>query len=227
VTETVPLFPLSHTVLFPGMLLPLHIFEDRYRELVGTLVARPSGEPRVFGVVAIRPGWEVGAAGARALYQVGCVAQLRRVARYSDGRYDIVTEGTNRFRLLDVRTDVHPYLVGAVDWLPPDPAPDPAAALLAGGVRTLFEDYLAAAAAAQRTSVQPHELPADPVKLSYLVAASAVLTLDDRQLLLAATGTAKRLRAELRLLKRESTMLRGLHALPVSPATFQVGHSLS
>jgi Lon protease-like protein len=227
VTETVPLFPLSHTVLFPGVLLPLHIFEERYRELVRTLVARSGGERRRFGVVAIRQGWEVGAEGVRALHEVGCAAELRRVSRYQDGRFDIVTEGSDRFRLLDVQDDARPYLVGTVDWLPPDGPADPEAELLSRGVQGLFEDYLAAVAAVQRTAVQPHELPADPSKLSYLVAASAVLTLEDRQALLAAPGAAKRLRMELRLLKRESTMLRRLRALPTSLATLQVAHSLS
>lgn len=226
-TETVPLFPLSHTVLFPGMLLPLHIFEERYRELVRTLVARSSGEQRRFGVVAIRQGWEVGADAVRAMHPVGCIAELRRVSRYPDGRFDILAEGTDRFRLLDVPADSRPYLVGTVEWLPPDPSPDPEAALLAGSVGPLFEDYLSAVAGIQRTDVQPHELPTDPVALSYLVAASAVLTLDDRQALLEATGTTARLRAELRLLKRESTMLRRLRALPTSLATLRVEHSLS
>jgi uncharacterized protein len=231
VTETVPLFPLSHTVLFPGMLLPLHIFEERYRELVRALIggeaAGSGADRRRFGVVAIRQGWEVGADAARALHQVGCAAELRRVSRYPDGRYDIVTEGSDRFRLLDVQAGRHPYLVGAVDWLPADPPADPEAELLARGVGALFEDYLTAVATIQGGAVQPHELPVDPSKLSYLVAGGAVLTLEDRQALLEATGAAQRLRAELRLLKRESTMLRRLRALPTSLATLQVAHSLS
>ncbi|MEN3359021.1 MAG: uncharacterized protein V7637_3003 [Mycobacteriales bacterium] len=227
-TETVPLFPLGHTVLFPGMLLPLHIFEDRYRELVRTLVARAGGQRRRFGVVAIRQGWEVGADAVRALHEVGCAAELRRVSRYPDGRYDVVTEGSDRFRLLDVRSGDEPYLVGTVEWLAADPPAEPEVAVLAGAVNGLFEHYLADVAAVQRAAVaQPHDLPADPVKLSYRVAAGAVLTLEDRQALLAAGGTAERLRMELRLLKRETTMLRHLHALPTSLATLQVTQSLS
>jgi Lon protease-like protein len=209
------------------MLLPLHIFEERYRELVRALVARAGGQRRRFGVVAIRQGWEVGADAARALHPVGCAAELRRVSRYQDGRFDIVTEGSDRFRLLEVRAGDEPYLVGAVDWLPPDPPADPEAGVLAAGVGTLFEDYLGDVATVQRAAVQPHELPPDPTKLSYLVAASAVLTLEDRQALLEAGSTAERLRAELRLLKRESTMLRRLRALPTSLATLQVAQSLS
>jgi Lon protease-like protein len=227
VTETVPLFPLGHTVLFPGMLLPLHIFEERYRELVRTLVARSGGQRRRFGVVAIRQGWEVGADSVSALHPVGCAAELRRVSRYQDGRFDIVTEGSDRFRLLDVRSGDRPYLVGTVEWLPADPPTEPEIDVLARGVSGLFEDYLADVAAVQRGAVQPHDLPTDPAKLSYQVAASAVLTLEDRQALLEAGSTADRLRTELRLLKRESTMLRHLRALPTSLATLQIAQSLS
>ena len=88
-TERLPLFPLG-TVLFPGLVLPLHIFEPRYRTLVADLVALPESEPRRFGVVAIRAGREVGADGVRALHAVGCTAELRQVQRHEDGRYDIV-----------------------------------------------------------------------------------------------------------------------------------------
>ena len=119
--DELPLFPLGHTVLFPGVPMPLHIFEERYRELVRTLVEQPETQPRRFGVVAIRQGWEVGADAAEALHGVGCTAELRRVSRYPDGRYDIVTVGADRFRLLDVDRTSRPYLVGSVEWLPADP----------------------------------------------------------------------------------------------------------
>src|ERR1700745_1986969 len=96
-SELLPLFPLG-TVLYPGMLLPLHIFEERDRHLVGALLARP--EPRRFGVIAIRKGRETGVDGVQSLYEIGCTATLRRVERHEDGRFDIVTVGTQRFRLL-------------------------------------------------------------------------------------------------------------------------------
>ncbi|HEY1671362.1 MAG TPA: LON peptidase substrate-binding domain-containing protein, partial [Streptosporangiaceae bacterium] len=67
-TDTLPLFPLG-TVLFPGMLLPLHIFEDRYKELVRDLLDGP--EPRRFGVIAIKKGRETGVEGVSSLYEVG------------------------------------------------------------------------------------------------------------------------------------------------------------
>jgi Lon protease-like protein len=231
VAEELPLFPLGHTVLFPGVVLPLHVFEERYRELVRTLVAQPDPGPRRFGVVAIRQGWEVGAEAAQALHGVGCAAELRRVSRYPDGRFDIVTVGSDRFRLLGVDRTTRPYLVGRVEWLPGDPPPDAEAAWLARAVGLLFGEYASATAGlrpvdAGRSSPLP-ELPPDPGELSRLVASSAVLALEDRQALLEAPTAPARLRAELRLLKRETTMVRRLRALPVPIAELQVTQSLS
>src|ERR1043166_4285938 len=95
--EKLPLFPLG-TVLFPGLVLPLHIFEERYRRLVRGLLGE-SG-PDEFGVVAIRKGRETGIDGVSSLYEVGCTATLRQVDSRDDGRFDLVTLGTQRFRLL-------------------------------------------------------------------------------------------------------------------------------
>jgi uncharacterized protein len=236
-TTALPLFPLSHTVLFPGVVLPLHVFEERYRELVRTLVAQEDPGPRRFGVVAIRQGWEVGAEAAEALHGVGCAAELRRVSRYPDGRFDIATVGSDRFRLLDVDRVSRPYLVGWVDWLPGDPPPDPEAVTLARAVGILFGEYASGAAGLRSAEAGPRsarprpselsELPEDPSELSHLVASSAVLTLEDRQALLEAPTAPARLRAELRLLKREITMVRRLRALPVPVAELQVTQSLS
>jgi Lon protease-like protein len=228
VAEPLPLFPLGHTVLFPGVVLPLHVFEERYRELVRTLVELPEGARRRFGVIAIRQGWEVGEDAVSALHDVGCAAELRRVSRYPDGRYDIVTVGTDRFRLRSVDRESRPYLVGSVEWLPAEPPAGPTGlAGLADAVATLFGEYVDAAAGLQGQPAEESELPDDPAQLAYAVAAAAVLTLEDRQALLAAETTRARLRAELRLLKRETTMVRRLRALPVPIAELQVSQSLS
>ena len=87
-----PLFPLG-TVLYPGLLLPLHIFEDRYRQLVRDLL--DGQEPRGFGVIAIRKGRETGVDGISALYEIGCTTTLRRVSRHDDGRFELVTVGAS------------------------------------------------------------------------------------------------------------------------------------
>jgi hypothetical protein len=98
---------------------------------------------------------------------------------------------------------------------------------LADAVATLFAEYVDAAAGLQGRPIDEAELPDDPIQLAYAVAAGAVLTLEDRQALLEAETTRARLRAELRLLKRETTMVRRLRALPVPIAELQVSQSLS
>lgn len=203
-TARIPLFPLG-TVLFPGLLLPLHVFEQRYRDLVRDLLTAPD-EDRRFGVVAIREGREVGVDGIRALHPVGCVARLRRVDPYDDGRYDLVSTGAQRFRLLTVDAAL-PYLRAEVELLDESPGASPGTA--AAGVRSLFEAYRRALGAGT-----DDELPVEPDVLSYLVAATMVLDLPDRQILLEQPDTTHRLRHEQRLLRRETALLGLLPSLP-------------
>ena len=115
--DRIPLFPLS-AVLYPGSSLPLHVFEERYRVLVQRLMDLPdeAAERRAFGVVAIRSGRESGVDGVSALHEVGTLAVLQTVHAYDDGRYDLETVGTRRFRLVGVDTD-EPYLSGDVEWV--------------------------------------------------------------------------------------------------------------
>jgi Lon protease-like protein len=129
--EVIPLFPLG-TPLFPGVVLPLEVFEPRYRTLVAELRALPDGPGRRFGVVAIRQGWEVEQiAPAAALYDVGCTAVLRVVAPRADGGFRVVTVGADRFRLLEVLVpdgeDDPPYLRARVEWLGDEEAAEEAA----------------------------------------------------------------------------------------------------
>jgi Lon protease-like protein len=228
-SEMLPLFPLG-TVLYPGLLMPLHIFEERYRQLVKDLLA--NGEAPRFGVVAIREGRETGVSGVSALYPVGCTAVLRQVQKYPDGRYDIVTVGVQRFRLLAL-DESRPYLQGEVELLP-DEAGDPAEAELAArAVRPAFSGYLRALASlAQHDPQQPGgapdlaagngdqevaeaaELPAAPVALSYVIAALMVVDLPDKQALLAEPDAVGRLAAERALLAKETGMLRSLTSAP-------------
>ncbi|MEV6798489.1 LON peptidase substrate-binding domain-containing protein [Micromonospora rifamycinica] len=219
-TARLPVFPLA-TVLFPGLVLPLHIFEERYRHLVRDLVGRPEGVPREFGVVAIRSGWEVAPAAGRptpgggevTLHEVGCTAELRQVTELDDGGFDIVTVGRRRFRVAGVDREAAGYLTAEVEWLPEPAGPDEAAELLAARVIAVFRQYLGLIR--DDPEELSEQLPEDPTVLSHLVAATAVLTVADRQRLLAIDGTAARLRAELRLLNRESALLRQVRAVPV------------
>lgn len=211
-TETIPLFPLG-SVLFPGMLLPLNVFEDRYRVLMGELLTSEPDERR-FGVVAIRQGLEVGPDAIGALYEIGCVAEVREVTEEPDGHFDLLVSGGDRFRLVSVDTTSRPYLLGEVEMLPAEPPAGQEEQALAGRVGPLFDDYMSALAATQGAQVAQHTLPADPVVLSYLVASTALLTLEDRQSLLEADDTAGRLRRAARLLRRETTMVRTLRMVP-------------
>jgi len=209
-SETLPLFPLG-TVLFPGLLLPLHIFEDRYRQLVRDLTERP--EPRQFGVIAIRQGRETGVDGIQALHEIGCIATLRHVQPLEDGRYDVVTVGTQRFRLAGL-DDSKAYFQGKVELLAEETGDEADAARAARVVRDGFRAYLGALAERGVTQISAPELPEEPVTLSYLVAASMIIELGDRQALLAETDALHRLTAERALLSRELTMLRTLTATP-------------
>jgi len=135
-----PLFPL-HTVLCPGVALPLHVFEDRYREMVRYCLA----ERTPFGVILIREGREVGEvheAAELALATIGTEAEIREASRYSDGRFDLVAVGTRRFALDGVVAGQEPYLVGHVRPLT-DEVGDPARArALVSRVSRRFVRYL-------------------------------------------------------------------------------------
>ena len=208
-SEPLPLFPLR-TVLFPGLTLPLHLFEERYRLLLRDLLDRP--EPRRFGVVAIELGDEVGTGAARRLAGVGCTAELRDVTALPDGRFDIVTVGGSRFRYSSVHQSP-PYLRAEAEFLPDGPGadPEPHAERVTGLLR-LYRHRLAATGVEVAEPIEP---PADPVRLSYLVAATVVLDLTEKQRLLEAEDATARLRLESELLARENRLL---EAVPTVPA---------
>jgi uncharacterized protein len=219
VTARLPLFPLG-TVLFPGLVLPLQVFEPRYRTLVQELMAQPADRAREFGVVAIRRGWEVqhggpgglAMGGSPTLHDVGCTAEIRQITELPDGRYELVTVGRRRFRVEDLRSDEAPYLVADVEWLDEGAGDAEFASELAAAVLQLFQRYLALMR--RHAPEVGEQLPDRPDVLSYLVAASAALSLDDRQRLLAAADTVRRLHAERSLLRREVTLLSRLRAVP-------------
>ncbi|PZS24984.1 MAG: peptidase S16 [Pseudonocardiales bacterium] len=227
--ETIPLFPLG-TVLFPGMVLPLRIFEARYLSLLERLLSVPEGTTAEFGVVAIRQGWEVGADGAQALYPIGCTAVLHQASELTDGTYEVVAIGTDRFRVGTLDQAGQPYLQAQIERLTDDVGPADEAKLLARSVQALYGDYVAALAGTEQAGelvTVLADLPDDPLLLAALVAATSPLELGDQQALLAAPDGVSRLRAELRLLKREVTMLRRLRAVPVALAELQVPMGLN
>jgi Lon protease-like protein len=111
-SDLLPLFPLPNVVLFPNVFLPLHVFEPRYREMVGDALA---GD-RLIGMVLLRPGYERDYEGRPPVYPVGCRGVMTHAERLPDGRYNIVLRGLDRFRI-DSENDERSYRRAAVDVL--------------------------------------------------------------------------------------------------------------
>ena len=133
----IPLFPL-HTVLCPGIVLPLHIFEDRYRAL--TRHCLDTGTP--FGVVLIREGREVGGGRELALASVGVLVEIREAGRYPDGRFDLLAAATGRFAIDAVDPVREPYLVADVTPLEDEVGDEDRAERLAASAIRRFVRYL-------------------------------------------------------------------------------------
>jgi uncharacterized protein len=111
----IPIFPLPNVVLFPNVFLPLHIFEPRYRAMVADAL---SGD-RIIGMVLLRPGWEATYDGRPPVYPIGCAGVVTNAERLADGRYNIVLQGLEKFRILNEDEDKgHAYRVARVDGLP-------------------------------------------------------------------------------------------------------------
>nr|WP_202451913.1 LON peptidase substrate-binding domain-containing protein [Streptomyces sp. SID4948] len=230
VTDRLPLFPLS-SALFPGLVLPLNVFEERYRSLVGDLLTLPEDAPRRFGVVAIKNGHELAPTGQEgratgptaglgddpmaALYGYGCVAEVASIAEREDG-YEVMATGTVRFRLLSVDTSGD-YLTGEVEEVAEERG-DGAGELTARVVRA-FGTYQKRLAGAREQTLSAAEFPDDPTVLSYLVAAAMIAEVPVKQQFLEAPDAAARLTAELRLLRRETAIIDKLPSLPAADLT--------
>ena len=171
-------------------------------------------------MVAFRRGWVVDAAATMTLYDIGCTAEVRQITEHADGRFDIVTVGRRRFEIVRVTPSDTPYLQAEVEYLAETTDADGVADALGPRVLAVFRDYLQLV----RTDASEvtEQLPEEPVVLSHLVAATASLTLADRQQLLAIPDTAGRLRAELSLLHREVGLLRQVRAVPVAVSELPV-----
>ena len=209
---TVPLFPLR-TVLVPGLVLPLHIFEPRYRLMIHTLLEQPEDE-RGFGIVAIRPGADPEADGVGGLYDVGTMARITKVDPLPDGRFDLVTVGARRFSIDSVNRDL-PYARAEVRLHPEPLGSPPRATALARTARDLLHEYrgLIAAWGVIDMAAIDH-LPEDPVVLSYLIASAVVTDLPERQRLLGVADAEHRLAAVCDVLRREISVMAALPSMP-------------
>lgn len=158
--DLLPLFPLN-TVLFPGMSLPLHIFEPRYRQMIGECLERQAP----FGVVLIKEGQEAGAPATP--FDVGTTARITDVQRLDDGRMNIMTRGEARYRIVEV-TQTHPSIAGRVEYLPEEEGGD--ASAVAAQVRRGMEEYVRLLLGLRGGWLRQVDLPRDPIALSYFTA---------------------------------------------------------
>ena len=206
-TFEIPIFPL-HVVLFPGMQLPLHIFEPRYRAMIARCLEGESfGVERAFGVAMMVSGREGKSNTSPA--DVGCLAHITQVSALPDGRYNLMANGERRFVIKSLR-DEDEYLIGKVEWLDDDPdeeyVRDEAAR-----TRAALESYLRAIAE-NSGSLAPDmmqlEIPVSPTEFSMWVAALLPLPPHEKQPLLETTSTLNRLLREYSLLQRAEVIQR-------------------
>ena len=186
------LFPLN-TVLFPAMRLPLHIFEPRYLEMIAECVK----SDRVFGVVLIADGEEVGEAATPC--GIGTTARVIKIDQQPDGQLDIVVVGESRFHI-DSIISREPRVVAEVELAPlPDDMSDETQAA-AEDVRARFDRLVTLMIEVQSGYMPSFDLPEDIFQLAYLVAAGVPSDLQMAQRLLEAPTLRKLLDMEHELL---------------------------
>jgi Lon protease-like protein len=174
--ERLPLFPLK-TVLFPHTTMPLHIFEERYKLMIGRCIEQRSP----FGVVLIRLGEEVG--GPAEQHDVGTAARIAQVQRLPDGKLNLVAFGERRFRILALDTS-EPYLQGDVEFLDSEDVAAAEVAAAAARVASLFGEQFRLVLAISGQWTRRLDLPGDPDALADFVAGNAELPPEEKQALL-------------------------------------------
>ena len=187
-----PIFPLN-TVLFPGAAIPLHIFEERYKQMIALCLTKD----RPFGLVLIRRGSEVG--GTAEPFEVGTTAHIARVERLAEGRMNLLCWGGRRFRIVHT-VGYEPYLVAEVEMLS-SPAEDVAQlGELAETVGALFAEYTRLYLAMSNQWARTIEMPSRPDALADFIASRLTVSLWTKQRLLEELSTRRRLEEEMDLL---------------------------
>ncbi len=195
-----PLFPLN-VVLFPGMLLPLHIFEPRYREMIEYCIERR----KPFGVVLNEKGIQGSPQAMPA--RIGTTARIRRVQRHPDGRMDIQTVGVHRFRIEEFDYS-RSYLTGSVRQIPVVNGATRSAGQLAQSLRPKLVEYMELLKLAHSADAELAYVPHDPKPLAFMIASSLQLKNSDKQKLLELPGIPDMLQREYRLLNQEILLLK-------------------
>ncbi len=198
--KELPIFPLNE-VLFPGGLLPLHIFEQRYREMVKFCIRNDSS----FGIVMIKEGEEVGEAAVPCI--VGTAVDLVEVYRLPDGRMNIMTSGHSRFEILEVNDEL-PYLVGRVRMLDTlEAEPDTSLEEIAAKTRELYIEYETLSSHLIFSWQTPDENPEHPQQLAYQIGTRLRIPLSEKQELLEIASFDELLKHEIEILKIQNQQI--------------------
>jgi uncharacterized protein len=187
-----PLFPLN-TVLFPGAMLPLHIFEERYKRMVASCIE----ERRPFGVLLIRKGYEVGETAEP--FEVGTTAHIARVDELEEGKMNLVCLGGQRFRTVRVVSE-DPYLTGEVEFLSSVSTDDPKAKELSDDAGSLFAEYVRLYLAISNQWARSVEMPGEPDGLADFIGARLGVAPQVKQRLLEELSARTRLALEVQIL---------------------------
>ena len=198
-TIELPLFPL--TVLFPGTVLPLHIFEPRYRDMI----AACQRENKPLGIVLPRPESEFM---REVPHAIGTLAEIHNLERLEDGRYTLNAVGVKRFRILNENRD-NTYISATVEPYEDIAEEVPNLETTSQQARRMFEDYLAILLQEANEPDVQVKLPDEAEDLSYFIA-SFLMNIEDeqKQHFLEMTSTYQRLRDEIAMLRREVPFMR-------------------
>lgn len=187
--EEIPLFPLD-VVLLPRRRLPLHIFEPRYREMISMCIQ----EGIEFGIVR---------GNDESFESIGCAGRVAELLnRFPDGRMNIVSLGTDRFRVIE-RIDTHAYISGRIEIY--EDEEEELDVELADRVQVLYDEALSLSLGWYRPRPRPET---DYYELSFEVASNMQLTPEELQIILEMTSTNDRLDAEEKLLELALRSLR-------------------
>jgi Lon protease-like protein len=200
IDRKLPLFPLN-VVLFPRMMMPLHIFEDRYKAMIQACLDSDSR----FGVVLIKQGQEVGAPAIP--YTTGTVAMIRRITPLDDGTLNVMAMGERRFHIREIVWE-QPYITALVS-LPEEPAGDPPpTAEVIEPLRVDLEEYLRTLLGLRGGWVREVDCPTDPVELSFYMASVLRGDNQERQRILEAPTARERIQLLTPLLRQEHQRIR-------------------
>jgi ATP-dependent Lon protease len=181
----IPLFPLPNLVLFPHIVVPLHIFEERYKSMINACI--DSGE--VFGLVLLRTGADEES--EETIHRVGVTARIVEVERLDEGRMNILCEGEQRFRIYRFSQQT-PFWKGAVDLIEDDERN--ATEALYEQVAELYRSVVDVSAKLSGSQEAELVLPDSSTDLSYMVSYVLDIEPEDKQKLLEMDSTAERLR---------------------------------